>query len=235
MASLLHTRRLNILSNANVMYDFVLIVETDANDPIVSIAVETNGNDLDNYTLANWPVLAPKRIGNELIYKLDFWFSNESTPFHDSTSDIRYRFIRVTSTNDYPMKLTNSGKPYDSALDACIKYIVYTHAEIRISPRYLYPIELLYAIGTFTIYCKDGIDKILSVVTNNYTYDVPSDKKIKHLTLQVKSLVNIYTVKVIFVNARHAISISYYQYNIALNTNDALAMKYSKQLTAKNL
>ena len=222
----------------DLTYDYILLVESANDNPVISIDIEVNGNCIDTYTLANWPSLAPKRIDKNLIYKLDFWFSDKSTPFHYTYALPLHSFILVTLTNDYPVSITTTNN--------IITYLAYTHAEIKVSANYTSSVQLRYVIGTFTIYCIDGIDKIHSIVTSQYTYHIDPNKKTKHITLsvfepivtnaatpdqqQISKYINEYDVNVIFTDIKYKYTIVYYQYNSIINTNGTCCMKYATQI-----
>lgn len=221
---------------ASVMYDFTLTVtqhdlENFDHNPVLYIATETNGNYDDKYTVKYWPNALPKRVDNQLIYRLDFWYNSPDTPFHSASTSPAHRLIRVKTNNRCSAKLTNTNltyvgdeyKNYHHKLCGAIGYSAFTHSELIVPADY-HSVLLRYVLGGFCIYCESTIAVIESISVFSlktsthsiYQLEDIEDQTQLSITLSIEQLTNSLVLKQTTNESRYASS-QYADYNIVVN------------------
>ena len=211
-------------SHADVGYDFILHVDSNDGECVKRIVYEVCGNIVDSYTVDLWPNTAPTRDKDVLIYKLDFWFSNESTAYMLYAHPFGSRFIYIYTTSPCKITLQYTGITYfnkyldtfRSAMKNTITHNITTHEEIKDNVVFKLIRCKSYIIhGDFT--------HVESIVTTDAIYYI--DKSIKSFAAEVNDY-PIYDIK-INTNSSDYFTIVYYKHNICNSYEWRVTVRFS--------
>lgn len=98
-----------IKSSHTIMYNFSLVLNTLDDDPVIDALFDLCGNPHDAIVF-KYNKQYVEKTNNQTYIKLNFWFSNESTPMISASTPFGQRYITLNMKRNYHIELHFTGK-----------------------------------------------------------------------------------------------------------------------------
>lgn len=98
-----------IKSSHTIMYNFSLVLNTLDDDPVIDALFDLCGNPHDAIVF-KYNKQYVEKTNNQTHIKLNFWFSNESTPMISASTPFGQRYITINMKRNYHIELHFTGK-----------------------------------------------------------------------------------------------------------------------------